>query len=81
MEVRYEFSKVDFSVPYTLSDMALDGLGILDHLGIDEAHVVGASMGGMIAQTLAYEHPERVKSLVSIMSTTGAPHLSQMSKK
>tara|TARA_Y100000590_G_C15475114_1_gene921744 strand:- start:38 stop:835 length:798 start_codon:yes stop_codon:yes gene_type:complete len=72
---------IDFSAPYTLSDMALDGLGILDHLGIEEAHIVGASMGGMIAQTLAYEHPERVKSLVSIMSTTGAPHLSQMSQR
>ena len=72
---------IDFSAPYTLSDMALDGLGILDHLGIEEAHIVGASMGGMIAQTLAYEYPERVKSLVSIMSTTGAPHLSQMSQR
>ena len=64
---------IDFSAPYTLSDMAQDGLGILDYLGVEEAHIVGASMGGMIAQTLAYEHPERVKSLVSIMSTTGAP--------
>ncbi len=72
---------VNFSSPYTLSDMALDGLGVLDHLGIEEAHIVGASMGGMIAQTLAYKHPERVKSLVSIMSTTGAPHLSQMSQR
>ncbi|HJL96199.1 MAG: alpha/beta hydrolase [Gammaproteobacteria bacterium] len=71
---------VDFSSPYTLSDMALDGIGLLDYLGVERAHVVGASMGGMIAQTIASEFPERTKSLVSIMSTTGAPHLSQMSE-
>jgi pimeloyl-ACP methyl ester carboxylesterase len=57
---------------YTLSDMAADGVGLLDRLGIERAHVVGASMGGMIAQTIAIEHPERVLSLVSIMSNTGA---------
>ncbi len=57
--------------PYTLTDMAHDALGLLDALGIADAHVVGASMGGMIAQILAIEHPERVKSLTSIMSTTG----------
>ena len=57
--------------PYTLIDMARDALGLLDALGISRAHVVGASMGGMIAQILAIEHPERVKSLTSIMSTTG----------
>ncbi|MDQ4041528.1 MAG: alpha/beta fold hydrolase [Actinomycetota bacterium] len=56
---------------YTLRDMASDGAGLLEHLGIDSAHVAGASMGGMIAQTLAAEHPDRVRSLVSIMSTTG----------
>jgi len=59
-------------VPYLLSDMAEDLLGLLDHLGIVRAHLVGASMGGMIAQTLALEHPERVRSLCSMMSTTGA---------
>jgi pimeloyl-ACP methyl ester carboxylesterase len=59
------------AAPYTLSDMGDDGLGILDHLGIDAAHVAGVSMGGMIAQTIAVEHPERVLSLTSIMSTTG----------
>jgi pimeloyl-ACP methyl ester carboxylesterase len=59
------------SVPYTLSDMALDAVGLLDHLGIDAAHVVGASMGGMIAQTMAIEYPRRVRSLTSIMSMTG----------
>ena len=57
--------------PYTLSDMAADVIGLLDHLGIDRAHLVGASMGGMIVQTLAIEHAERVRSVVSIMSTTG----------
>ena len=56
---------------YTLDDMADDGFGLLDHLGIDAAHVCGISMGGMIAQTMALLHPERVLSLTSIMSTTG----------
>jgi pimeloyl-ACP methyl ester carboxylesterase len=57
---------------YSLEDMADDAAGLLDHLGIDQAHVVGASMGGMIAQTIAIRHPDRVLSLVSIMSNTGA---------
>jgi pimeloyl-ACP methyl ester carboxylesterase len=57
--------------PYTMSDLASDAAGLLDHLGVKQAHVTGVSMGGMIAQTLAIEHPERVLSLVSIMSTTG----------
>ena len=57
--------------PYTLIDMARDALGLMDALGIARAHVVGVSMGGMIAQILAIEHPERVKSLTSIMSNTG----------
>lgn len=60
------------SAPYLLSDMAADTVGLMDHLGIESAHVVGASMGGMIGQTLAIEHPERTRSLVSIMSTTGS---------
>lgn len=57
--------------PYTMSDMADDTVGLLDAVGIDRAHVLGASMGGMIAQTVAIEHRDRVASLVSIMSTTG----------
>ena len=59
------------SVSYTLSDMAADTIGLLDVLGIDSAHLVGVSMGGAIAQTVVIEHPERVRSLTSIMSTTG----------
>lgn len=58
---------------YTLSDMAADGIGLLDSLEIDRAHVLGSSMGGMIAQTMAIEHPERVRSLTSLYSTTGEP--------
>jgi pimeloyl-ACP methyl ester carboxylesterase len=58
-------------VPYTLSDLADDCAALLDGLGIDRAHVLGASMGGMIAQQLAIEQPERLLSLVSMMSTTG----------
>lgn len=59
------------SVSYTLSDMAADTIGLLDFLGIDAAHLVGASLGGAIAQTIAIEHPQRVRSLTSMMSTTG----------
>jgi pimeloyl-ACP methyl ester carboxylesterase len=59
------------SVPYTLHDMAGDAIGLLDGLGIERAHVVGRSMGGMIAQLAASKYPERVLSLTSIMSSTG----------
>jgi pimeloyl-ACP methyl ester carboxylesterase len=59
------------TAPYLLRDMAADTTGLMDHLGIDSAHVVGASMGGMIAQTLAIERPRRVRSLVSMLSSTG----------
>ncbi|MET0460938.1 MAG: alpha/beta fold hydrolase [Ilumatobacteraceae bacterium] len=60
-------------VPYTLSDMASDAVGLLDHLSIERAHIVGASMGGMIAQTIALEHADRCLSLTSVMSSTGDP--------
>ncbi len=63
--------------PYTLSEMAADGLGLLTALGIEQAHVVGASMGGMIAQMMAIEHPEQVLTLTSMMSTTGEPEFGQ----
>jgi pimeloyl-ACP methyl ester carboxylesterase len=58
-------------VPYTLSDMAADGIALLEHLGVERAHVVGASMGGMIEQTMAIEFAERLHSVTSIMSTVG----------
>jgi pimeloyl-ACP methyl ester carboxylesterase len=58
-------------VPYLLGDMAADAFGLLDHLGIERAHVVGTSMGGMIAQEMAIGTPERVLSLASLLSTTG----------
>ncbi|MBJ2157257.1 alpha/beta fold hydrolase [Variovorax sp. IB41] len=63
------------AVPYTLRDMAADCIGLLDALGIDRAHFVGASMGGAIGQELAIHHPERMRSFTSIMSTTGNPAL------
>lgn len=58
-------------VPYTLSDMAADAVGVLDGLGIQKAHIVGASLGGMVAQLVAADYPERTLSLTSIMSTSG----------
>lgn len=63
--------------PYSLSDMADDGLGLLTALGIERAHVMGSSLGGTIAQTMAIEHPERALSLVSMMSMTGEPEYGQ----
>lgn len=61
----------DVARPYGLEDLAADGIALLDHLGVDRAHVAGASMGGMIAQHLAFGFPDRVLSLTSIMSNTG----------
>lgn len=59
------------TAPYTLDDMAADAAGLLNALGIKQAHIVGASMGGMIAQLVAINHPDKTKSLTSVMSTTG----------
>jgi pimeloyl-ACP methyl ester carboxylesterase len=67
--------------PYSLDDMASDAAGVLDALQIDRAHVCGASMGGMIAQVLAARHPDRVKSLTLMMTTSGARHLPMPSLK
>ena len=64
-------------VPYTLSDMASDAVGLLDHLKIERAHVLGVSMGGMIAQVMTIEHPTRVRSLTSVMSMSGEPEYGQ----
>jgi pimeloyl-ACP methyl ester carboxylesterase len=68
----------DFSTAtYGLEDLADDAFGLLDHLGIDAAHVVGASMGGMIAQLMAIDRPDRVRTLCSMLSSTGSPWVGQ----
>lgn len=66
--------------PYLLSDMAADAVGLLDVLGIDKAHILGASMGGMIAQTIAINSPDRTLSLISVMSTPGEIEVGQPSE-
>jgi pimeloyl-ACP methyl ester carboxylesterase len=71
------FAGEKVEAPYLLTDMAQDAVSVLDDLDILKAHIVGVSMGGMIAQTIAIEHPERVRSLTSIMSTTGDPDVGQ----
>jgi pimeloyl-ACP methyl ester carboxylesterase len=65
------------AAPYNLDDMARDAVGVLDALGIAKAHIVGASMGGMIAQIVAAKHGARARTLVSVMSTSGDPRLPQ----
>jgi pimeloyl-ACP methyl ester carboxylesterase len=67
------FSGGTVEPPYLLADMADDAIAVLDAVGVDRAHIVGASMGGMIVQSMAIAHPDRVQSMTSIMSTTGDP--------
>jgi pimeloyl-ACP methyl ester carboxylesterase len=71
--LKLRFLKIPVAAPYTLLDMAKDTISLMDVLGIQSAHLVGASMGGMIAQEIAISFPQRVRSLTSIMSTTGNP--------
>jgi pimeloyl-ACP methyl ester carboxylesterase len=71
------FSGEAVEVPYKLIDLAEDAVGLLDALDIEQAHVVGISLGGMVAQTIAIHYPERVQTLTSLMSTTGDPQLPQ----
>jgi pimeloyl-ACP methyl ester carboxylesterase len=78
--LRY-FLHLPVHAPYTLADMADDAFGVLDALGIDKAHVCGASMGGMIAQHMAARHPERVTRLTLLMTTSGARSLPQPSAR
>jgi pimeloyl-ACP methyl ester carboxylesterase len=73
--LKLRFLKIPVAAPYRLHDMALDVIGLMDALDIKSAHLVGASMGGMIAQEVAISFPQRVRSLTSIMSTTGNPKL------
>jgi pimeloyl-ACP methyl ester carboxylesterase len=81
--VRYDNRDVGLSThlppeqPYGISDLAADGVGLLDALDIERVHLVGCSMGGMIAQQMAIDAPERVRTLVSVMSTTGEPGIGQ----
>ena len=79
--LKLRFLKIPVTAPYTLRDMAEDTIALMDVLGIRSAHMVGASMGGMIAQEIAITFPERVRSLISIMSTTGNPDLPQPSNE
>ncbi|MGA2287576.1 alpha/beta fold hydrolase [Bradyrhizobium sp.] len=71
--LKLRFLKIPVAAPYTLRDMAQDVTGLMDALHIHQAHLVGVSMGGMIAQEIAISFPQRVRSLTSIMSTTGNP--------
>ena len=71
--IKLRFLKIPVAAPYRLIDMARDTVGLMDALGINSAHLVGASMGGMIAQEVAISFPQRLHSLTSIMSTTGNP--------
>ena len=83
--LKWMFVKAAIGLPvrpaYTLADMAADGMALLDHLGIARAHIVGASMGGMISQHIAARYPDRVLSLTSIMSTTGNRRLPRANRE
>jgi len=79
--LKLRFLKIPVAAPYKLIDMARDTTGLMDALGIKSAHLVGASMGGMIAQEIAISFPQRVRSLTSIMSTTGNPKLPQPTRE
>ena len=79
--LKLRFLKIPVQAPYKLRDMAEDTVGLMDALGIKSAHIVGVSMGGMIAQEIAISFPQRVRSLTSIMSTTGNPRLPQASRE
>ena len=79
--LKLRFLKIPVAAPYRIIDMARDTTGLMDVLGIKSAHLVGASMGGMIAQEVAISFPERVRSLTSIMSTTGNPKVPPPTKE
>jgi pimeloyl-ACP methyl ester carboxylesterase len=79
--LKLRFLKIPVQAPYRLRDMAEDTVALMDVLGIKSAHLVGASMGGMIAQEIAISFPQRVRSLTSIMSTTGNPRLPQATRE
>lgn len=79
VDVRLVFARLvqglPVTLPYRIADMATDALAVMTAAGVDRAHVIGVSMGGMIAQTMAFTAPERVSTLTSIMSTTGDPEV------
>jgi pimeloyl-ACP methyl ester carboxylesterase len=79
--LKLRFLKIPVAAPYRIIDMACDTTGLMDVLGIKSAHLVGASMGGMIAQEIAISFPGRVRSLTSIMSTTGNPKIPPPTKE
>jgi pimeloyl-ACP methyl ester carboxylesterase len=79
--LKLRFFSIPVAAPYTLRDMADDVIGLLDALQIETAHIVGASMGGMIAQEIAISYPQRIRTLTSIMSTTGDPRLPQPARE
>src|SRR5271155_1709145 len=84
--IRYDNRDVGLSTKldgtdYVLTDMANDAIAVLDAMGVDQAHVMGCSMGGMIVQRLALDHPDRLLSLTSVMSRTGEPGYGESSKE